>query len=100
MLLSLLDATKKLKIELRRKTRGSWKVRARPRRAISCGGFRATCTPSNTISPAVGVRMPLMRLRTVVFPAPLGPNRLVSVPGSTENATLSTARRPPKLSET
>ena len=53
-------------------------------------------SPSNTIRPEVGVRNPLIRLKNVVLPAPLGPMTARSSPGSTRIDTSSTATRLPK----
>src|SRR5215475_3602536 len=43
--------------------------------------------------------MPLMQLRTLVLPAPLGPISANSSPASTANETLSRTTRPPKRSD-
>src|SRR5215510_7856724 len=47
--------------------------------------------------PAVGALRPVMRLNSVVLPAPLGPIRPKSSPRGTENDTRLTAMTPPKL---
>src|SRR5688572_946328 len=49
------------------------------------------------ISPEVGFRKPVTRLKSVVLPAPLGPIRPVIVPLRTSSEQPSTAFRPPKL---
>src|SRR5215471_12544575 len=46
--------------------------------------------------PASGARLPVIRLKAVVLPAPLPPIRLVMVPAFTSNDRSSTACRPPK----
>ena len=51
---------------------------------------------SKTIFPEVCVRKPLMRLKKVVLPAPLGPMMARNSPGSTAIDTSSTATRLPK----
>src|SRR5437868_927852 len=46
--------------------------------------------------PAVGVRMPVMRLSSVVLPEPFGPKIPKISPGLMENETSDTAVSPPK----
>src|SRR5712671_6469858 len=46
--------------------------------------------------PASGARLPVIRLNSLVLPAPLPPIRLVMVPAFTSNDRSLTARRPPK----
>ena len=52
------------------------------------------------ILPEVWERKPLIRLKKVVLPAPLGPITARNSPGSTVIDTLSTAIRLPKCFET
>jgi hypothetical protein len=57
------------------KSRMFWKVRAIPRRVMRPQRSPAIDAPSNSTSPEVGVYTPVMTLKTVVLPAPLGPIR-------------------------
>src|ERR1035437_10096850 len=68
-----------------------------PVRTISCGGRPSTRFPRKTMRPESGAKYPVMRLKAVVFPAPLLPMRLVIVPALTPNDRLATAVSPPKL---
>src|SRR6516164_7246874 len=52
--------------------------------------------PSNLTRPDVGSCRPVMTLKHVVLPAPLGPMRPVTVPASTSTLASDRARRPPK----
>ena len=74
----------------------AWKVRARPRRAISCACNPVTSCPSNVMRPLVAGSARLIRLKKVVLPAPLGPMIPVIDPAATVKSTSSTARKPPK----
>jgi hypothetical protein len=47
-----------------------------------------------------GITIPVMAFNRVVLPAPLGPIRLKSSPGSTERLTLSRAVSPPNFTVT
>src|SRR4030042_385948 len=67
-----------------------------PRRVICSGGRAVIGAPSKKMSPWVGLRKPLKRLKTVVLPAPLGPMRPLSAPAGTERLKSSRAERPPK----
>src|SRR3954452_13767560 len=68
-----------------------------PRRAAACGRIRSIrCSPANTISPAVGRWAPLIRLSSVLLPAPLGPITPSSSPGATSNDRSLKAATPPK----
>ena len=51
----------------------------------------------NQTCPAVGRKMPVIRLNSVDLPAPLGPISAVTVPASTPKLTSSTAARPPNI---
>ena len=85
-------------------------VAARARRWFTavrpvCTAFASSSTPTSlrgarwlaygapfTIAvPAVGLSRPTMRRIVVDFPAPFGPRNPVTIPGFTENVTLSTA---------
>ncbi len=56
--------------------------------------------PSKTMRPAVGEKNPVIRLKKVVLPAPLGPMMARNSPGSTVIDTSLTAIRLPKCFET
>src|SRR6266568_7251183 len=73
-----------------------WKVRARPCAARACAEVLVTSRPKSLTVPAVTGSDPVMRLNSVVFPAPLGPISARRSPGRRASATSSTARRPPK----
>lgn len=73
-----------------------WKVRATPRRATSSVRSAVTSRPSSVMVPDVGRCVPLMRLKNVVLPAPLGPMIALILPGSMVVLTSLTAARPPK----
>ena len=74
-----------------------WKVRAMPRLHMSRATTFGTGTPSKPTLPEVGRNAPLMRLKSVVFPAPFGPSRPSISPARTSKLTSSTATRPPKV---
>jgi hypothetical protein len=76
--------------------RGIWKVRPRPCASRESGGADSTATPSSQIRPEVGFSSPAIRLKSVVFPAPLGPISPTISPGPTSIVTSSTAATPPK----
>ena len=58
-----------------------WNVRAMPIATRSCGGSAVMSWPSNRMRPDVGGKKPLIRLKNVVLPAPLGPMTARSSPG-------------------
>ena len=51
--------------------------------------------PSNHTAPLVGWYTPVMTLKAVVFPAPLGPMRATISPSLTTSSRSSTATTPP-----
>src|SRR5699024_7904712 len=53
--------------------------------------------PSNRISPFVGLMNRVMRLNSVVLPAPFGPTRAWMSPRSTEKLTSLTAVKSPNF---
>src|SRR5216684_1929516 len=79
-----------------RNGRGIWKVRANPRRQITCAGCPAISAPPKTIEPLLGRSAPAIRLKIVLLPEPLGPMRPRISPCRTSNDTWLTARKPPK----
>src|SRR5579862_3682355 len=68
-----------------------------PRHTRRAGKSVVMSSPSKTIRPDVGWRNPLMRLKKVVLPAPLGPITARSSPASTIIDTPLTATRLPKV---
>ena len=54
-------------------------------------------SPSSIICPDDGVIIPAIMLKSVVFPAPLGPIKPYMVPFSTVKEVPLTAINPPKL---
>ena len=58
-----------------------WNVRTRPRRTRSCIGTPVMSAPSKRTRPAVGGSVPVIRLNSVVLPAPFGPIRPRISPG-------------------
>src|SRR4029079_14252916 len=78
----------------------SWNVRTMPRAAMRCGATPSIDLPSNVQSPASGLSKPVMRLKNVVLPAPLGPISAVIDPRCTSTRSTSTAVMPPKLRRT
>ena len=50
-----------------------WKLRDRPSRLMRCGGSPSSRVASSRISPEVIGKRPLIRLNSVVLPAPFGP---------------------------
>ena len=69
-------------------TRGNrlviWNERPRPAAAIRYGGKPAIDWPASTTDPWSGANMPVIRLNTVVLPAPLGPISACSVRSRTD----------------
>ena len=57
------------------KSRMFWKVREMPNRLIWCGLSPLTWSPAKRTSPVVGRNTPVITLKAVVLPAPLGPIR-------------------------
>src|SRR5512134_927195 len=74
-----------------------WNERPMPRRQRSCGAMPVTLRPLNFTSPASGRMCPVMRLKSVVLPAPFGPMTAPIEPCGTSKLTPPTARKPSKL---
>ena len=72
-----------------------WNVRVMPRFAIAWGGSPPIRSPSNTTSPAVGGKTAVTTLKSVVFPAPLGPITPTISPGWTSKEMSERAESPP-----
>ena len=77
-----------------------WKVRPMPIRERRCTGVRVTALPLNRTAPLVGRCSPLITLKQVVLPAPLGPIRPVIRPASASNDAWLTAVTPPNWTTT
>ena len=73
-----------------------WKVRAMPMRARRCGLVPVISRPSNRTRPLSGRSTPVMRLNSVVLPAPFGPTTDRTSPAATPKLTAFTACNPPK----
>src|SRR5688572_23104770 len=68
------------------------------RRLTSMGDW-PTSNPHTTADPPLGCRKPVSIFMVVDFPAPLGPRKPSTVPGSTRKLTPSTAVIGPKCLE-
>src|SRR5947207_5562448 len=71
-----------------------WKERPRPRRQMSWGARPVTSRPSKMTAPASGLRWPVIRLKNVVLPAPLGPMIAAISPPAIRRLTPATAWKP------
>src|SRR5688572_11515314 len=71
-----------------------WEMSPIPDRAAAPPGREI---PDSFACPLDGFRRPAMTLRSVVFPAPLGPNRARHSPSRREKDTPATARLAPKF---
>ena len=78
------------------KVAATWKVRPTPRRQIARGFRPAMSSPSNRIAPLSGASWPLIMLKQVDLPAPLGPIMARNSPRPISKLTPSTACTPPK----
>src|SRR5213594_804516 len=74
-----------------------WKDRPMPRRQRSWGAMPVTSRALKITRPASGVRCPVIRLKSVVLPAPLGPMMALMEPWGTVTLTPPTAWKPSKL---
>src|SRR5262252_891621 len=74
-----------------------WKERPMPRRQRSCGAMPVTSRSLKRTLPASGRRCPVIRLKSVVLPAPLGPMMALIEPRGTLKLTPPTAWKPAKL---
>src|SRR5713226_6359307 len=72
-----------------------WKERPTPRRQTSWGARPVMSRPSKRTAPASGRTCPVMRLKSVVLPAPFGPMIAVTWPAATDRLTPPTASKPP-----
>src|SRR5881396_1272136 len=71
-----------------------------PSAQTRCGAHPAIFRSQRRIAPASGLKAPVIRLKSVVFPEPLGPMTPISSPSSTAKLTSLTARTPPNALET
>src|SRR5687767_8783990 len=64
-----------------------------PRRLRRCGFMRVTSAPAKAMRPPSGATSPVIRLKSVDFPAPFGPMTASASPSATDSvmpsATLS-----------
>src|SRR5687768_4073722 len=74
-----------------------WNERPMPMRQRSWGAMPVTSRSRKTTRPVSGFTWPVMRLNSVVLPAPLGPMMALIEPLGTVKLTPSTAWKPPKL---
>src|SRR4029079_1227646 len=77
-----------------------WNERPMPMRQRSCGAMPVTSRFLKTTRPASGLMWRVLRLNSVVLPAPLGPMMALIEPVGTVKLTPSTAWKPPKLLRT
>src|SRR5687768_2070645 len=71
-----------------------WNDRPIPSRHTSCGAMPVMSRPSRRTEPASARRWPVMRLKNVVLPAPLGPMMAAICPRVTPRLTPPTAWKP------
>ena len=79
------------------KSRIFWNVRAMPISTVLCGLMPTTDIPSNTISPELTGNTPVIKLKSVVLPAPFGPITPNTSPCLTPKDMPVRAATPPKL---
>src|SRR5215468_9935886 len=75
----------------------TWNVRASPKPMRRWLGQRVTSWPKRRTCPEVAGKMPVITLKSVVLPAPLGPMMALRSPAITRRLTSCTALSPPKL---
>jgi hypothetical protein len=73
-----------------------WKVPAMPRSTTSHGRSGVMSSPLNTMLPASGLRILVMRRSSVVLPAPFGPISPTISSRASSKLTALTAVSPPK----
>src|SRR5882672_3962092 len=71
-----------------------------PSRQRRWGGSRVMSLPPNDTRPASARRSPLIRLNSVVLPAPFGPSTPSVSPAATDSEMLSATLSAPKLLQT
>src|SRR5207249_9603449 len=72
-----------------------WYERAMAFREIRCGGSPVMSSPANRMRPLVGRSTPVMQLKSVDLPAPLGPMMARISPVWIATSTLLRALSPP-----
>src|SRR5262249_6601725 len=77
-----------------------WNERPIPRRQRWWGAMPVMSCPLNTTLPPSGTTWPVIRLNSVVLPAPFGPMIALIAPWATERFTPPTAWKPSKLFRT
>src|SRR5262249_5671910 len=75
----------------------TWNVRAMPSAVRRWLGQSVTSRPNRRICPELAGWIPVMTLKRVVLPAPLGPMTALRSPGRILRSTPRTAWSPPKL---
>src|SRR6267378_6606366 len=73
----------------------TWKARPMPWRTMSGGELPARSTPLSRMRPESGFSAPVIRLKNVLLPAPLGPITAVSDPSAKSSVMSSAALTPP-----
>src|SRR5262245_33529021 len=73
-----------------------WNERPMPSRQRSCGAMPVTSRPLSFTWPRSGRRWPVIRLKSVVLPAPLGPMMAPMLPRGASRLTPPTATKPSK----
>src|SRR5262252_4574269 len=74
-----------------------WNERPTPSRQRSCGAMPVTSRPLSFTWPRSGRRWPVIRLKSVVLPAPLGPMMAPMLPRGASRLTPPTATKPSKV---
>src|SRR5262249_54687607 len=77
----------------------TWKVRAMPNAVRRWLGHFVTSWPNSMTCPELAGRIPVIKLNSVVLPAPFGPLMAFRWPGMTVSVTPRTAASPPQLLE-
>src|SRR5258705_9542559 len=73
-----------------------WNERPTPSRQRSCGAMPVTSRPLSFTWPRSGRMWPVIRLKSVVLPAPLGPMMAPMLPRGASRLTPPTATKPSK----
>ena len=73
-----------------------WNVRPMRRAVIWCGVLPTSSVSLKRMLPELARYTPVIRLKTVVLPAPLGPMSPISSPSSSARLKPASAHSPPK----
>src|SRR5271157_841333 len=73
----------------------TWNERVMPFLHVRCAGSPVMSSPLKMTWPPSGESMPVMRLKSVVFPAPFGPMTATISPSATSRLAPFTALKPP-----